>query len=200
MVMSHDRWEQLADEQRGGKPERAFWAPLARLVDYRQERLEAGLEPYYPPLRLTLREDSGFILASPEGGGTGFARPKIPITRDEAYLAGAFGREGVEKCLDMTVAVARRAGASLDWIANNVEIPALELINAEIPERSPGRPAGSLEPEAVRKRIPRRIARGEEALREYFGEGWPGVLIQGIERTAPPPWEEAVSDKEESND
>lgn len=200
MVKNPDRWEQLADQQRGGEPERLFWAPLHRLVDYRRERLEAGLEPYYPPLRLTLREDSGFVLASPEGGGIGFARPKIPITLDEAYLAGAFGREGVEKCLDMTVAVARRAGASHEWIANNVEIPALELINAEIPERSPGRPVDSLDPEAVRKRIPRRITRGEEALREYFGEGWPGVLIQGIERTAPPPWEEAVSDREESND
>ena len=194
-----DRWEQLATRRNAG-PRRSWWSPLDRLITARQNRLEAGVPSYDPPLRLNLTGASAYVLAERGGSGKQFAIPGQPMTWDEAYLAGAFGREGVEKCLDMTITVAREAGATFDWLADHIELPAVERIDEALghSSRGPGRPAGRLESEAVRKRIARRIKRGKKALREYFGEEWPGHLIAGLESPSHPlPWEKPLAEQHE---
>lgn len=200
MKNNADRWEQLAGGQAG--PRHAWFRPLDRLMSARQNRLEAGAESYIPPIRLILTEGSAYVLAE-RGGATGiqFAIPGQPMTRDEAYLAGAFGREGVEKCLDMTIAVAREAGANFDWLVEHIESPALERIDKALGERrGPGPPIRSLEEEAVRKRMARRVKRGDNALREFFGQDWPSHMVAG---SGPPihplPWEKPSEQKGEDS-
>lgn len=180
-----DRWEQIARRRRGAGPRYPLIEPLRALSARRGERLRAGVEPYYPPLRLVLTKDTHCVFAVEEGKGDGylFATPTQPITRGEAYLAGAYGREGVEKCLNMTIAAARRAGASVNWVETNIEAPVLARMREEF-GRARGRPVevGQASEEANRKRIARRVERGEAALDEYFGPDWPRLLIPSLRR------------------
>jgi hypothetical protein len=182
-----DRWEQMAKRDKGGGsgPRYPLIEPLLWLMNTRQERLEAGAEPYYPPIRLVLPRDARYILPVWEGKAAGsgilFATESgAPITHDEAYLAGAFGREGVEECLSMTIAVYRRAEATPKWIERHVERSALERMDVELGRRR-GRPTElKADAEAVRKRIARRVADGEAALNRYIGPDWPRHLVPNL--------------------